>query len=1259
MNVSAHPPFPAVPPPAAHRRRARRGAFALVLTLLILSLLIIVAVSYLSSMVSERQTADAYTSKARAEQVAQAGVDSAMAILTESFRDYPDSATVWDAQQSQNSAGAVAYNEGASLYLRAMPDNNNPALSATPSPGATPGLANDPSGNNPCNPACQTFVLPLVSGVPGGRAQLVSQKSAILPAMNVSVTDPAKQNFADLNVRRYAGDTQGVIGSPPSPGSTPPPTATPKPARALWVNLKTPAKDSNGNPLKDSSGNPLEQSTGRYAFWMEDESFRANSSFLGANTARPDNRAQPTPSASATPGGSTVARPLQPGDLTLVGPLTQAGDGDPNDDALAITNTRLNYPGNFFPDPLAFAHALPASTSTPTLADKLRYLTTNQSGTLNLTRHGTQRLNLNGIFPKPTATTNPETPPAAAVTQSAVDQIVQTLKFHLPDFGQRFYRTSTDTSSATLNAKQVAATGNISDPATIYLYKVAANICDYLDTDSQPTMILAGGTVDTTPVGYGTSTLNDDQSTNTYWAQGKESSPLIQEVVVRYRPIVGTTAAGSPLAPHDFDLQVDYYIEFWNMTDRDIYATKQSGALSAAPHLNDASVFVREQQGWAAYAAFTSDHTGGVFTPTGDTQGLLLPSNGSMGPLYDWQIDLSSSAVRGYDPATKDFTTTPGGQNNTQLGVVFRAGTVTVITTDPDCFKDRSIPNYSYQYISPYSSSALSDNSDTVHTYPANVFFCPVVAGHGQREYRGHIQVPTGSDTSEDGMTLSGEFYTSAIYSGTEVSLANNFGYLDLVRGAITKVKHPTGTPTLNYFYTITWKNKPPNNTASDTWRNDYSFGSALMGNVAEPMPKSISTTGIVEPVTPSELGDPRTNNEQLQIAVDPGNSTTANNSDGSHYMPGKRTLGLPNGVTVQPDLTAARMGWGDYFAMPTGSPYPNADATNAPAVVGDGPLTSIGQLGDVYDPARVQGPGGIVYSRGGGRTFKIGQHDDLYSFDPTGSASPNNTVGFASASSGWASWRLADVFSIDDSQELPARININGVARDQGAALLAALNGWTFQPTTPSGAATDPTIHGDGHAAAGLANLPLDTGASSSHGAAQIINLILKRLGNATPSLITPNGPFFERGELSELGADTTPIFGVNPAGASPAANTALVAGVDMNKTFDHGREEMFRRLSELICTRGDTFTVYAVGQAITQAPITNPANPPPMKVTGTHRLRVTFRLVPQDTHGNDFAPTAFDGGDLTSNPISAQVAKRFSRPDHYNAQVLEVNAF
>ena len=111
-------------------------------TLLILSLLAIVAVSYLSSMTAERQTAEAYSSKAAAEQAAQTGVDNATAMLAECFRDFPDSATVWDTTQTVNTGTPPAgvpvvnatNNEGTSLYLRAVSMPANGTTVANPLP---------------------------------------------------------------------------------------------------------------------------------------------------------------------------------------------------------------------------------------------------------------------------------------------------------------------------------------------------------------------------------------------------------------------------------------------------------------------------------------------------------------------------------------------------------------------------------------------------------------------------------------------------------------------------------------------------------------------------------------------------------------------------------------------------------------------------------------------------------------------------------------------------------------------------------------------------------------------------------------------------------------------------------------------------------------------------------------------------------------------------------------------------------------------
>ena len=132
------------------------------------------------------------------------------------------------------------------------------------------------------------------------------------------------------------------------------------------------------------------------------------------------------------------------------------------------------------------------------------------------------------------------------------------------------------------------------------------------------------------------------------------------------------------------------------------------------------------------------------------------------------------------------------------------------------------------------------------------------------------------------------------------------------------------------------------------------------------------------------------------------------------------------------------------------------------------------------------------------------------------------------------------------------------------------------------------------------------------------------------------------------------------------------------MNKSADHSREEVFRRLAQMICTKGITFTVYAVGQSIVQTTVGGP-----QKITGTQRLRVTFRLVPKAKASGgstytDFHPAyvinASNGGispnifepstptKASSSPDQVDiigVIPRFAKPDRYDMQILEVAAY
>ncbi len=191
-----------------------------------------------------------------------------------------------------------------------------------------------------------------------------------------------------------------------------------------------------------------------------------------------------------------------------------------------------------------------------------------------------------------------------------------------------------------------------------------------------------------------------------------------------------------------------------------------------------------------------------------------------------------------------------------------------------------------------------------------------------------------------------------------------------------------------------------------------------------------------------------------------------------------------------------------------------------------------------VYLPPTLRAVAGAL-SRSASATNRV-------TYDLTGTPSPNNTVNNMPASLGWAAWRLTDIFSagpVDPSNaygptqeliELPARVNINGVTRDGGAALRTLLAGFTFQPATSvdSGGQRRGTTfsHTDEHSYASAIN-----SAHRFHGS--VPNLSRKsrrvstpRLPRRTPAGVNkPWGPFFERGEFGE-------IEGTNSAG-KPAA--------------------------------------------------------------------------------------------------------------------------
>jgi hypothetical protein len=979
--------------------RFQRGGFALVLTLSIVVLLTVLALAYLFTSSLEQSTARAAANRVRAELAAQAAVSMAMTTLTESFRSSPDSATGWT---------TVNGNVGTVLYYRDAPAGG----AATPPP---------------------LHVQPLFSGA---TRQLATEKDSSLADV---LTDANSFNF---NHPRFAGDTQGWIGSPP--GST----GTPPPHRGQWIDM-----------LDAQS-----KVAARYAFWVEDESFKANVNFMGA-----------TPRGNDSLGNDPNQIPLQ-GWLKNV---VQSGSAD------AVATDILNYRNGFRDSRFFEFPAINHVQNQSNLSEQARYTGTIYSSALNMSRRGAKRVNINKLV---TTTNDPST------IRTELDAIIGTIRHELPNFGQRFYRLNGDFNSIT------GANSPPQDRQTIYLNKLAANIRDYIDTDSQPTVVNndAGYSINigAAPAHAFVAQGGGTSGANEVIAIGKERVPFLQEYLLRVKQLVFSTRLG-PSA--QYKIEIDHYLEFWNMSNRDIAVSD----LGPNPFLRIANQF-----GWEA-------------TQAGGAAGTDIPE----GAPRDFSVPLASFR----------------DENGNEL--VFRAGVPTVLTTDAE-----PLP-------------AVFNATATRIFRPA-----PGTISDQFRVYQGTTTRKSGSN-----LRLSSKMRPTATGSDaeTELLLGNDLGVLEsfaapFIPNISVNVDDDTTTPT------------GQNSQKFDTSKWHFR-GSSLQGN-----------SGLV---SPGQKGDPRTNWEQLALS-----STITN--DRTRYLQVLASSNTPDSAS----LTALNT----EFVNPTlwVDPAMNVtDATHAPAVIANVPMTSIGELGHIFDPARSLGTSGDVrYSRGGGRTLKVGQPDRFDSADNPGGLWDGNSD---SASRDWTAWRLTDVFSTTDDLQLPARININGIARDDGAAFRAALHGYAFHPTPQSG----PHI-----ASQQLSDSAIDA----------LVTQAKDRLKN-TGTFATTAGPFAERGEISEL-----PIFNSGSQLAGASANTSTI--------YDRGREELFRRVAELITTRGNVFTVYAVGQSLI------PKDPnQPKVVTSTSRLRIVFRIDPVWN-----SPPAPD-------PVPpSDIAARMAKPDRYAVQVL-----
>jgi hypothetical protein len=983
------------------------GGFALVITLITVALLTIIAVAFLASSSLDQTTARAFANKAKAQLAARTAVNTAIARLLDNVSNYSDSATSWEKVNPRS--GGVLY-EGTVLYYR------------DESPDATAGGIPAP-----------LHALPLISGatavsIPPPPQSAASRASTLAAALPGPLDNT---NSFDLNHPRYLKDTQGAIGAPAGAASRPE-------FRAPWISQT----DADGKV------------TSRYAYWMEDESFKANVNLMGV-----------TPRGSDTVGDDPSEIPMQGLLKTL---------GIPNFDAVAtvIFNSRSNFPGNRFFEYRAVDQAAPSP-----IADNAKFESTIFSGGLNLSRTGSKRINLN-------STVSTSTDPGAIRLQ--LDQIINTIKYQSPNFGQRFYRPGSDKNSLDVPASDQA----------IYLNKTAANIRDYIDTDSQPTVIDNDGNftvrIGSRPTNCFTASGGGTSGPNEVIAIGKERIPYIQEYALRVREISFGPRTG-PVA--NYTIGIDHYVEIWNVTNNDIAVSD----LGPNPFL-----LIADQPGWDA---------GGLDD---------IPE----GPPRDLHLALSN--------AVNSATGSPL--------VIFPAGSCIVLTTDPDVLPALA-PDKSKVYY--------------IQIQPENL-----------RTYSGKTQKKSGSNLR---LNMRDRTTNSSDYE-TEIALANDLGMLESAWGA-------------GAIGTAISVNIDNGNERLD--QTKYHFrGASLRGNSGS----SVDAT----------TGDPRSNAEQLQFDLNGASAGTDKtryyaSGLGDNDIPGSSSLGAPNSNYVDPSK------WPDYSSS-------NEAAADAPAVIANAKLTSIGQLGDIFDPVRVEGDSSnIRLSRSGGRTFRIGQPNF---FNPSNNPSGLWDGDSNSASREWTAWRLADMFTTQTSPaflppgELEGLVNINGAARDDGVALKAALFGYVFQD-------------------AQLAGAPL-----SDVAVQKLVDEVKARVmndGTTYPDFAYTSGPIAERGALSEM-----PVFN---------AGTNL-SGADMATTYDRGREELFRRLVGLITTRGNIFTVYAAGQSLVPPPGGSAA---PV-VTATSQTKVTFRMDPKWN------------GAVPSDPFDPTSNDRFRKPDRYEIKILYV---
>ena len=1121
---------------------------SLLITLIVISVIVVLFTIMARMVTIDKRVSTGYSNILRAEMAAQAGVADAGELLLDLFEKYPDSVTYWEPKMGE------AGTPGTVFMYRDLPPNKEYIGS---------------------NSSTQVFARPLISG---------AETKPFYPSNEFDKTLPAEVVEADLSLdinqpgRFNEYSDKGWVGAPP--GMTTLPEKPDLEIRVPWVNVK----DKDGRVVS------------RYAYWIEDESFKLN---LNATheRLRGDMESEQDPT-------SGEYKPL----ASLRGLFDSSVSKSVYEARQKMTATDEQMLS-----PLQIGHAtmLPTDMTAEQFGREYRYLLTTESTALNLSRAGAKRLNLNEVVEKCLDDTvipkvayassggGGRTGPdlsvegAPVLIRQGVKRISQAIQHEAPYFGQRFYRLQAkDVLIPTANATAVASKNNLDveylsgspSHAEMYVNKIAANLFDYISPAVNPTVLdIQGNIMLGTPIYaddlYDTMGPENgaEETTSANWlaAMGKKRLPYFTEYMCNAKRLNRTPIkeGNSTKGFAEYDLEIDHYFEFWNMTNKDIVPTK--GDMGPKPYL------VIENQ-----PPISVDNRGG-------SQSALPNQNVPAGRPFEIKLD------------------EPFLHNGGDEDLVFKAGSVTIITTDPNYATAKSISSW-LAGKQVYAANKLyiprtNDRCDDPSLFSTQ----PFLSGEGStsasvpnvRRYR--LISFDNRDSEGNEIQMGPDMIGSTTM---KLTLGNQFGLL---------TAHPSLCmgPTVKNM--IVFK---PGGDYYNQFRGSF-VGGDLAGlydprSSLEAIDISLRRISLVQ--DSSNKDDLNAMPENNSMMVLNGQKKGSNNNEKSH-------LGL---INAQAFLTSQL--WDTDKVTTTQGP------DFAPMLIEEGPMRSLGELGRIFDPLRIANNSltTVKQRRAGGRTLTVGQPDAAWDGTRTSSL-PDPEMKFqTSRSRGWTAWRLADIFTVRDEDsfkdtakvEVKGLYNPNGILRDNGMVLRAMLEGINFG----SGNRSDPALQGNVFDTTNMAEiLEADKRlnmfpAAAGTGGQALANYLAQRL---TRDATKKFSPLWEPGELSQLDFFSLKI--------GTTSYPFIKSSVKNNLLSDQGREEIFNRLVDMITLKGNTFSIYVVGQALNKLG----------KPISTKAQRVTVRLRPV------FEPALKDDFDPDD---AAAVDERFRAPDAYTLEIV-----